>query len=239
MIISFCHADCPLDFSWSNFSLASSTCSDQNERGKCCRYISAFVAISIARYANATGRLGVPAAFTEACLNFIADSFNVYGIPANALSSCGLGPKIQVSYQCEGRATVLEIMQSPNFSDVIETCNEPLSLDNSCKRCLNSGIVYLHHLIAVDDNVTLSVCRDAVFVTLANQGDNFSAVDLVTCFFGVQGLSILSGLLSLRFIRLHVSFKCVNFIAHTGFPFHFILGSLCSMTNVHYGFFII
>ncbi|XP_074581061.1 putative receptor-like protein kinase At1g49730 [Curcuma longa] len=188
--------DCPLDFSWSNFSLASSTCSDQNQRGECCRYISAFVAISIARYANATGRLGVPAAFTEVCLNFIAESFKLYGIPANALSSCGLGPKIQVSYQCEGRATVLEIMQSPNFSDVIETCNEPLSLDNSCKRCLNSGIVYLHHLIAVDDNVTLSVCRDAVFVTLANQGDNFSAVDLVTCFFGVQGLSILSAISS-------------------------------------------
>ncbi|RWW66094.1 hypothetical protein BHE74_00026561 [Ensete ventricosum] len=83
------------------------------------------------------------------------------------------------------------MMQSPNFSDVIETCNVPLSLDNSCKRCLNSGIVYLHHLIAIDDNVTLSVCRDAVFVTLANQGGKFSAVDMATCFFGVQGLTVL------------------------------------------------
>ncbi|XP_064940453.1 probable receptor-like protein kinase At1g49730 isoform X2 [Musa acuminata AAA Group] len=183
--------DCPLDFSWSNFTLASSACSNQNERGNCCRYINAFVAISIARFANATGRLGVPPAFTEVCLSSISETFDLYGIPADATAFCGLGPKIRVSYQCQGRTTVLEMMQSPNFSDVIETCNVPLSLDNSCKRCLNSGIVYLHHLIAIDDNVTLSVCRDAVFVTLANQGGKFSAVDMATCFFGVQGLTVL------------------------------------------------
>ncbi|RRT75355.1 hypothetical protein B296_00025366, partial [Ensete ventricosum] len=182
---------CPLDFSWSNFTSASSACSNQNERGNCCRYINAFVAISIARFANATGRLGVPPAFTEVCLSSISETFDLYGIPADATAFCGLGPKIRVSYQCQGRTTVLEMMQSPNFSDVIETCNVPLSLDNSCKRCLNSGIVYLHHLIAIDDNVTLSVCRDAVFVTLANQGGKFSAVDMATCFFGVQGLTVL------------------------------------------------
>ncbi|WOL12172.1 putative receptor-like protein kinase [Canna indica] len=188
--------DCPLDFSWSNFSLASSACSNENERGECCRYINAFVAISIARFANSTGRLGVPTPLTEVCLSSISETFNSYGIPPSAAVSCGLGPKIQVSYQCHGRATVLEMMQSPNFKDVIETCNVPLSLDSSCKRCLNSGIVYLHHLVTVDDNVTLSVCRDAIFVTLANQGGNFSAVDMATCFFGVEGLSILPALSS-------------------------------------------
>ncbi|THU50395.1 hypothetical protein C4D60_Mb06t19770 [Musa balbisiana] len=185
--------DCPLDFSWSNISLASSACANQNERGKCCRYLNAIVAISIARFANATGRLGVPPAVTEGCLSSIPETLSLYGIPASASVFCGLGPKIRVSYQCQGRATVLEMMQSPNFSDVIETCNVPLSLDNSCKRCLNSGIIYLHHLIATDDNITLSVCRDAVFVTLANQGGNFSAVDMAACFFGVQGLSIFPG----------------------------------------------
>ncbi|XP_009405342.2 probable receptor-like protein kinase At1g49730 isoform X2 [Musa acuminata AAA Group] len=182
--------DCPLDFSWSNISLASSACANQNERGKCCRYLNAIVAISIAQFANATGRLGVPPAVTEGCLSSIPETLSLYGIPASASVFCGLGSKIRVSYQCQGRETVLEMMQSPNFSDVIETCNVPLSLDNSCKRCLNSGIIYLHHLIATDDNITLSVCRDAVFVTLANQGGNFSAVDMAACFFGVQGLSI-------------------------------------------------
>ncbi|URE32677.1 STYKc [Musa troglodytarum] len=176
--VCFLFCDCPLDFSWLNISLASSACANQNERGKCCRYINAIVAISIARFANATGRLGVPPAVTEGCLSSIPETLSLYGITANASAFCGLGPKIRVSYQCQGRATVLEMMQSPNFSDVIETCNVPLSLDNSCKRCLNSGIIFLHHLIATDDNITLSVCRDAVFVTLANQGGNFSAVDM-------------------------------------------------------------
>lgn len=199
------HADCPLDFSWSNISLASSACANQNERGKCCRYLNAIVAISIAQFANATGRLGVPPAVTEGCLSSIPETLSLYGIPASASVFCGLGSKIRVSYQCQGRATVLEMMQSPNFSDVIETCNVPLSLDNSCKRCLNSGIVYLHHLIAIDDNVTLSVCRDAVFVTLANQGGKFSAVDMATCFFGVQGLTVLPGLINLRFDCIYLS----------------------------------
>ncbi|XP_072998402.1 probable receptor-like protein kinase At1g49730 [Typha latifolia] len=179
--------DCPLDFSWANFTLAAASCSNQNERGKCCRYINAFVAISIARYANGTGKLGVPPAFSETCLSSVSETFNLYGIPAIAAASCGLGAKIRVSYQCDGRATVLEMMQSPNFNDVIENCKAPLSLENSCKTCLNSGILYLHRLVGAD-NVTLSVCRDAVFVTLANQENNLLADDTATCFFGVQGL---------------------------------------------------
>nr|AAR95997.1 hypothetical protein kinase [Musa acuminata] len=122
-------AGCPLDFSWSNISLASSACANQNERGKCCRYLNAIVAISIAQFANATGRLGVPPAVTEGCLSSIPETLSLYGIPASASVFCGLGPKIRVSYQCQ-------------------------------------------------------------FVTLANQGGNFSAVDMAACFFGVQGLSI-------------------------------------------------
>lgn len=191
------HADCPLDFSWSNFTLASSFCSDKDAHGKCCRYINAFIAISIAHFASTTGRLGVPPAFTEICLNSISENFNLHGIPTSATSYCGLGPKIRVSYQCEGRTSVLEMMQSPNFVDVIQTCKIPLSLNTRCKQCLNSGIIYLHHLIARDDNVTLSVCRDALFVTLANQGGNFSAIDMAACFYGVQGFSIFPGLMSL------------------------------------------
>lgn len=190
----FPFADCPLDFSWSNFTLAASACSNSNERGKCCRYINAFVAISVAHYANATGQLGVPSAFSDICLRSISETFNLYGIPPTASTFCGLGPKIRVSYQCEGRETVLEMMQSPNFLDVSNNCKTPLSLDSSCKKCLNSGIVFLHHLIGADDNVTLSICRSAVFLALANQGGNSSAFDMAGCFFGVQGVSTDSGM---------------------------------------------
>jgi len=91
------------------------------------------------------------------------------------------------------------MMQSPNFLDVTNNCKMPLSLDSSCRSCLNSGILYLHRLIGTDDNVTLSTCHNAVFVVLANQGGNSSAVDMAGCFFGVQGLGILPGLTSLRF----------------------------------------
>ncbi|XP_038971871.1 probable receptor-like protein kinase At1g49730 isoform X2 [Phoenix dactylifera] len=185
--------DCPLNFSWANFTLAASACSNQDERGKCCRYINAFVAISIAKYAASTGKLGVPSAFSDICLTSVSETFKLYGIPASATVVCGLGPKIRVSYQCKGRGTVLEMMQSPNFTDVIGNCKVPLSLDSNCKRCLNYGIMYLHHLISADDNVAFSVCRDALFVTLANQGDNLLAVDMASCFFGVQGLNILPG----------------------------------------------
>ncbi|KAJ0969556.1 hypothetical protein J5N97_022433 [Dioscorea zingiberensis] len=181
--------DCPLDFSWSNLTLTASTCSNRNERAQCCRFINAFVAVSVAHYANATGKLGVPSAFSDTCLDTVSQTLELNGVPPNATTFCGLGPKIRVSYQCEGRETVLEMLQSPNFSDVIGNCKMPLSLDSSCKRCLNSGINYLHHLIGAEDNVTLSICRNAAFVALASQGDSLLAVDMSSCFFGVQGLS--------------------------------------------------
>ncbi|CAA6667662.1 unnamed protein product [Spirodela intermedia] len=158
--------------------------------GKCCRFINAFVAVSVSRYASSTGQLGVPAAFSETCLNFVSETLRQRGIPSNAMAFCGLGTKILVSCQCEGRATVLEMLQSPNFSDVVTSCKAPISLESTCKRCLTSGILYIHRLVGSQDNVTLSTCRDATFVTLTNQGKNLSAVDMVSCFFGVQALNI-------------------------------------------------
>jgi hypothetical protein len=183
-----------LDFSWANFTLASAACSDPTQRAACCRYINAFVAISIARYANATGRLGVPPAFAEICLSSVSETFKMRGIPTDADVFCGLGPKIRVSYQCTGRETVLEMMQSPNFNDVIGSCRGPLSLDITCKTCLNYGLAYLRRLIGSDDNVALSVCRNAVFVTLATQEGILSYDDIVTCFFGVQGITTFPGI---------------------------------------------
>ncbi|KAL5216306.1 hypothetical protein ABZP36_007707 [Zizania latifolia] len=185
--------DCPLNFSWANFTLASAACSDPTQRAACCRYINAFVAISMARYSNATGRLGIPPAFSEICLSSVSETFKLRGIPTDADVFCGLGPKIRVSYECAGRDTVLEMMQSPNFNDVVGSCRSPLSLDISCKTCLNYGIVYLHRLIGSDDNVALSVCRNAVFVTLATQQGILSYDDIVKCFFGVQGITIFPG----------------------------------------------
>lgn len=182
-------ADCPLDLSWPNFTLAASACSNHNERPTCCRYMNAFVAVSIARYAKTTGSLGVPLAFNDICLSSVSETLKSYGIPPNASTFCGLGQKILVSYQCEGRVSISEMLQSPNFDDVLRSCKMPLSTESRCRRCLNSDIVYLHHLIGVQDNITLSTCRDAAFVTLANRGDNFSAFDLASCFFSVQEIT--------------------------------------------------
>uniref|UniRef100_A0ACD5Z3X3 Uncharacterized protein n=1 Tax=Avena sativa TaxID=4498 RepID=A0ACD5Z3X3_AVESA len=184
---------CPLDFSWANFTPATAACSDPSQRASCCRYINAFVAISIARYANATGRLGVPPAFSEICLGTVSDTFRLRGIATDAAVFCGLGPKIRVTYQCAGRDTVLEMMQSPSFNDVLGSCKGPLSLDIACKTCLNYGIVYLRRLIGSDDNVALSVCRSAVFVTLATQQGVLLYDDILTCFFGVQGITTFPG----------------------------------------------
>nr|XP_019708203.1 probable receptor-like protein kinase At1g49730 isoform X2 [Elaeis guineensis] len=130
--------DCPLDMSWSNFTSIASTCSNQNERSKCCRYINALVAVSIAQYANTTGDLGVPAPLSDICLNSVSETLNSNGIPLNATMFCGLGTKIPVSFQCEGRGTVLEMLQSSNFDDVVRNCKMPLSLESRCKKCLNS-----------------------------------------------------------------------------------------------------
>ncbi|KAL5972620.1 hypothetical protein ACLOJK_039425 [Asimina triloba] len=86
-------------------------------------------------------------------------------------------------------ANATEMLQSPNFEDVVQNCEVPLSLESRCRRCLNAGILFLHRLIGAEGNMTLSTCRDASFVTLASRGDNVLATNLASCFLGVQELS--------------------------------------------------
>ncbi|KAE8820023.1 putative receptor-like protein kinase [Hordeum vulgare] len=188
-------ADCPLDFSWPNFALIASVCSDQNGHSKCCRYINAVLAVSSAMYANRTGTLGVPSELADACISNISDTFVSNGILPTAASFCGLGIKIQASYQCVGMTTILQMLKSPNFSDVTRNCATSLPDDVSCKKCLNSGLSYLRHLVGEQDNVTLNTCRDAAFVAFVSQG-NISTLDTAGCFFSVQGLSALQGNIS-------------------------------------------
>uniref|UniRef100_A0A453BZK6 Protein kinase domain-containing protein n=1 Tax=Aegilops tauschii subsp. strangulata TaxID=200361 RepID=A0A453BZK6_AEGTS len=141
-------------------------------------------------YANTTGTLGVPSELADACIRNISDTFVSNGILPTAASFCGLGIKIQASYQCVGMTTILQMLQSPNFSDVTRNCATSLPDDVSCKRCLNSGLSYLRHLVGEQDNVTLNTCRDAAFVAFVSQG-NISTLDTAGCFFSVQGLSAL------------------------------------------------
>ncbi|XP_047329727.1 probable receptor-like protein kinase At1g49730 [Impatiens glandulifera] len=181
--------DCPLDISGSNFSLAATTCSNKEDRGKCCRYINAFVAVSVARYANVTGNLGVNSDMSRICLNSISKTLQIHGVTPNATIFCGFGFKIPVNYECQRRTTVTEMLQSPRFRIVKEKCTkQPLSVESNCRKCLNSGIVYLRNLIISPDNTTLTTCRDATFAALASQTDNMSVAELANCFFGVQGL---------------------------------------------------
>jgi ribonuclease PH len=50
--------------------------------------------------------------------------------------------------------------------------------------------------VGQQDNITLNTCRNAAFVALASQG-NISTLDTATCFFTVQGLAALQGLIFL------------------------------------------
>nr|GMD00070.1 probable receptor-like protein kinase At1g49730 [Ipomoea batatas] len=190
MHLSLTMADsvCPLDLSGSNFTLAASLCSTKESRGKCCRFINSMVAISVARYANETSNLGVNFEVSEICLRSIAQTLQLYGVTRNATVFCGFGTKIPVNYECQGRTTVTQMLQSPKFSEVAGNCKSPLSAEGACKKCLNAGISYLRNLLGVANNTTLSTCRDATFVALASPVDNATAVDIAGCFFGVQGL---------------------------------------------------
>ncbi|KAJ7967468.1 Kinase family protein [Quillaja saponaria] len=183
-------ADCPLDLGRSNFTLAASLCSNIDDRGKCCRYINANIAVSVARYANATGNLGVSSNLSDICLQSISRTLQLYGVPRNATVFCGFGTKIPVNYECKGRKTVIQMLHSPNFLEVTKNCKLPLAQESVCKKCLNAGIVYLHRVVGIDDNMTLSTCRDAIFAALASQVDELSTVDIASCFFGVQELLI-------------------------------------------------
>ncbi|KAF4382416.1 hypothetical protein G4B88_011368 [Cannabis sativa] len=183
-------AECPLDLSGSNFTLVASLCSNPDDRGKCCRYINAFIAVSIARYANETGNLGVPSDLSDTCLQSISRTLELHGVSRNASAFCGFGTKVLVNYDCMGRTTMAQMLQSPKFSDVAQNCKVPLSEESRCHTCLNSGISYLRHLVGTVNNLTVSTCRDATFTSLASQVDNTSAVDIARCFFGVQELNI-------------------------------------------------
>ncbi|KAI8532804.1 hypothetical protein RHMOL_Rhmol11G0243000 [Rhododendron molle] len=180
--------DCPLDLSGSNFTLAASICSNDEDRGTCCRYLNTLIAVSIARYANLTGDLGVSSDLSQICLGSISETLELYGVTTNATAFCGFGTKIPVNYECQGRTTVTQMLESPKFANVTANCELPLSAETNCRTCLNAGILYLRNLIGAVDNMTLSTCRDATFVALASQVDNGSAVDIASCFFGVQGL---------------------------------------------------
>ncbi|KAL6964019.1 hypothetical protein U1Q18_035026 [Sarracenia purpurea var. burkii] len=186
-------ADCPLDLSGSNFTLAATICSNKQDRGKCCRYINALIAVSIARHANITSNLGVTSDLSQICLNSISETLELYGVTRNATVFCGFGTKIPVNYECQGRTMVTQMLQSPKFVNVTKNCKAPLSVESDCRKCLNTGKLYLRNLIGAVDNMTLSTCRDATFVALASQVDNVSAVDIASCFFGVQGLLTLPG----------------------------------------------
>jgi hypothetical protein len=94
------------------------------------------------------------------------------------------------------------VRRTASFSDVLGSCRGPLSLDIACKTCLNYGIVYLRRLIGSDDNVALSVCRSAVFVALATQQGVLSYDDILTCFFGVQGITTFPGISVLAPLQL-------------------------------------
>ncbi|XP_068320427.1 probable receptor-like protein kinase At1g49730 isoform X2 [Pyrus communis] len=182
-------AECPLNLSGSNVTQAASLCSNKEDRGKCCRYINAFIAVSIAHYANVTSNLGVPSNLSDICLHSISQTLVLYGVPRNATAFCGFGTKIPVNYECKGRTTVTQMLQSPKFIDVMANCKVPLSEETKCKKCLNSGIVYLHRLLGTEDNITLSTCRDATFAALASQVDDASAIDMASCFFQIKGLN--------------------------------------------------
>ncbi|KAF5204293.1 Receptor-like protein kinase [Thalictrum thalictroides] len=182
--------NCPLDLSGSNFTLVASVCSNQEDIGKCCRYINALISVSVSRYANATSNLGVPSDLAEVCLQSVSETFELYGVPPNATVFCGVGTKIPFNYECKDYTTVLQMVQSPKFTNVSKNCMMPLSMENNCRRCLNAGLLYLRRLVGADTNTSFSTCRDATFVALASKGDNVSALDTASCFFGVQGLSI-------------------------------------------------
>ncbi|XP_074286309.1 putative receptor-like protein kinase At1g49730 isoform X1 [Silene latifolia] len=181
-------AGCPLDLHGTNFTLVATMCSNPAARGKCCRYINAYVALSIARYSNATSNLGVSSDLSEACLTSMSQTLELYGMPANATVFCGFGTKIPINYECKGRTSVAQMLQSPGFSDVAENCQVSLSEGTGCRKCINSSLMYLRQTIVAQDNITLITCRDAIFVTLASQSDNTSALRFASCFLGVPRL---------------------------------------------------
>ena len=178
-----------MDLSGTNFTLLASLCSDPDARGKCCRYINAYVALSVARYANTTSNLGIGPDLSDICLRSMSETLGLYGVPRNATGFCGFGTKVPLNYECKDRTTVTQMLQSPGFNGVAETCQVPPSEKSDCRKCINASIMYLRQITAAEDNVTLITCRDATFVTLASQSDNASAIAFAACFFGVPRIT--------------------------------------------------
>jgi len=114
-----------LNFTGSNFTLAS--------------YL-------FSRFANATGTLGVSQDASDICLQTIFQTLQLYGVAQNATAFCGLGTQIPVNYECKGRTSVVQMLQSPRFTEVTKNCKAPLGEEIKCKKCLNAGIGYLHHI---------------------------------------------------------------------------------------------
>ncbi|KAJ0264462.1 Protein kinase domain-containing protein [Hirschfeldia incana] len=182
-------AECPLDLTSSNFTLVASVCSNNTDRAKCCRYMNAFVSISVSRYANTTSDLGVAPDLTDICITTISRTMELYGIPTNAALFCGLGTKILVNYDCEGLTTVTQMLHSPKFGEVSRNCKLPLSPGDQCRGCLNSGITYLRNLVDRGNSIKMSTCRDATYAALASRVETSSALELASCFFNVTELS--------------------------------------------------
>ncbi|CAM9003187.1 unnamed protein product [Rhodiola kirilowii] len=102
--------------------MAASLCSNKESIGKCCRYINAFVAISVARYANTSGTLGVTSDLSDICLRSISQTLALYGVPPNATVLCGFGAKIPVNYECMDQKKVKQMLDSPLFVNVSGSC---------------------------------------------------------------------------------------------------------------------
>lgn len=180
-------AGCPLDFGNLNFTTVKSSCFSP-DRGRCCRFVNAIVAISMSRYTNITSQLAVPSSSSAICLKTISDTLLSNGISPDVMAFCGLGTKITANFHCNGRTNVEEMEGTPYFSDVQLNCVQSLSSSDSCKKCLNASLTFLHNLEGVEDNVTISICRDATFVTIVSYGDSDFANDKASCFFSAPGL---------------------------------------------------
>lgn len=174
-----------MDISGSNFTHAAIICSDTESRASCCRYINALIAVSVARYANTTNNLGVSPELSSICLQTISQTLETHGMSRDVTAFCGFGVKIPVNYECLGITTVKQMQQAPKFSNVTLNCRAPLG-EGRCKKCLNSGILFLRSLVGATDNTTLSTCRDATFVAVASQVEGVATVEIADCFFGVQ-----------------------------------------------------
>ncbi|KAL5065775.1 hypothetical protein RYX36_027512, partial [Vicia faba] len=126
-------ADCPLDFTASNFMLESSLCSDQGRKGEFCRHINANIVIYVAHFANATRKLGVPLNISIICLYTISHALQHYGVPQLATNLCGFRTKNCVNYECKGRNSAMQMLKSPRYMDVTKHFKVPLGRESNCK----------------------------------------------------------------------------------------------------------